>query len=183
MGTPKSWKAVLKRFQQAAPEIQRYFPSLPGLLPGFPWDVCLTYMYARVELAHNMALYCGAVRLHRADSEVTRRVIDRQHMTRDCFKQLFTTVFGKPIPKAVYEKLELAQRIRDRIVHGRSATPEQMRSAAVSLVAYAEQLNEFVHNVAGFRPFDDYRGFKGRGQSLDKSTTRWLLKGMGFSVG
>ena len=35
---------------------------------------------------------------------------------------------------------------------------------------------------AEFRPFGDLRGFKGRGQPLERTTTRWVLKGMGMGI-
>lgn len=35
--------------------------------------------------------------------------------------------------------------------------------------------------VAGFKRFTtDLRGFTGRAESLDASTTQWLMKGLGF---
>ena len=41
-------------------------------------------------------------------------------------------------------------------------------------------MNDWVYQAAGVRPFGDKRGFKGRAEALDKSTTRWILKGMGL---
>lgn len=182
MQVPKTWKGVLNSFRQAPQEIQDYFPSLPGLLNSFPWDVCLAYMFARLELAHNMAIYCGVVKLHRAEISLAWKAVENQHMTRKDFRQFFTVVMGKPISKLTYAKLEKAEKIRDKVLHGKVATPAQMREAAVNVLSYAEDLNQFVSGLAGFQPFDDLRGFKGRAQSLDVATTRWLLKGMGFSI-
>jgi len=39
-------------------------------------------------------------------------------------------------------------------------------------------MNEFVFQIAGFKPFGSLKGFKGRAEPLDKATTKWLLKGM-----
>ena len=57
-----------------------------------------------------------------------------------------------------------------------------MRQAHVDIIEYAESVNIELQSVAGFEPFGDLRGFKGKVKSLEKGTTRWLLKGIGFSV-
>jgi hypothetical protein len=60
-------------------------------------------------------------------------------------------------------------------------TEADKRKAALDLIHYAEMFNNKMQEIAGFRPFGSLQGFKGRGQSLDKSTSRWVLKGIGFS--
>ena len=139
-------------------------------------------MFSRVELAQNMALYCGVVKIHRGEATLARKAIDTQHMTRAEFKEKFETIFDKPIPERVYKKLEVAQKVRDRVMHGKSVSEEAKRNAVVSLIEYAKEFNAHVKSVADFRPFGNLRGFKGRTKVLDKKTTRWLLKGMGFNV-
>jgi hypothetical protein len=178
---PKTWKGVIKRFEALKPELTAYFSHFPKLAEEFPWDVSLAYLFARVELANNMAIYCGAVRLHKANGELTRTAVQNHHMTRPGFRDLFKTIHGKPIPDAVIENLTAAEKIRDKALHGKATTAEEHRTAICEVFEYAEQFNDFVHTTSGFRPFDDLRGFKGRAVGLDKSTTRWLLKGMGFT--
>ena len=77
---------------------------------------------------------------------------------------------------------ERAEEIRDKVMHGKTTTDKEKREALASIIEYAERFNALVSGIAAFRPFGDLRGFKGRGQSLDKSTSRWLLKGMGFPI-
>jgi hypothetical protein len=57
-----------------------------------------------------------------------------------------------------------------------------MREAHIDVIEYAEALNEDIEEIAGFSPFGDLRGFKGRAEPLDNSTSRWLLKGLGFNI-
>jgi hypothetical protein len=178
---PKTWKGVVKRYSALKPEVAAYFSHFPKLVEDFPWDVSLAYLFSRVELANNMAIYCGAVRLHRANGELTRTAVQNHHMTRSGFRELFKTIHGTAIPDAIHKTLAAAEHIRDKALHGKSTTAEEHRAAICEVFDYAEKFNDFVHTTSGFRPFDDLRGFKGRAVGLDKSTTRWLLKGMGFT--
>jgi len=177
-----SYKAVIKRYSSAPSEVRDYFTYLPALVQDYPYDVCLAYMFIRVERAQNMALYCGVVKLHAADATVASSVIERQHITRDSFLDLFENVFGQPLDPAVAKHLKFAEKVRDRTVHGKSVTDANFRKALVEILDYADSFNAAVSKRAGFKPFGDLRGFKGRATSLGKGTTRWLLKGLGFAV-
>ncbi len=182
MSAIKSKPGLLKRFNNAPKEVRDYFTHLPKLVEDFPLDVVLSYVFAQVELAQNMTLYCGIVRIHKADGALARSAIDAHHMTRKEFRDKFTVVFGLPIPDAIGNSLGKAETVRDRVMHGKNANDSDKRNAVANVIDYAEKLNAHVHGIAGFRPFGDLRGFKGAAKSLDKSTTRWVLKGMGFPV-
>ncbi|MGH9365038.1 MAG: hypothetical protein ACRD1B_07220 [Thermoanaerobaculia bacterium] len=182
MGAVKSKPGLLNRFNTAPAEVRGYFEHLPRLIQDFPLDVCLSYVFAQLERAQNMTLYCGVVKLHRAESGLAKTAIDVHHMTRPEFKTKFETVFEKAIPKATSDLLEKAEEARDRVMHGKQGTDDEKRNAIANVLDYAEAINQFVSGMASFKPFGDLRGFKGAAQSLDKSTTRWLLKGMGFTI-
>ena len=51
-----------------------------------------------------------------------------------------------------------------------------MRTAVYRLIEYSELFNDFTFQLAGFKPFGNLRGFKGRAEPLNKTTTKWLLK-------
>lgn len=178
----KSRKGVLNSYKEAPVQVQKFFAHLPKLLADLPLDVSLSYVFSQVELAQNLTLYCGIVKLHRADGTLARTAIDIHHMTRGDFKQKFQAVFDKGIPDKIGKTLETAEAIRDRVMHGKSTTEKEKRQALVDVLEYAREFNELVASLASFRPFGELRGFKGRTKPLDKSTTRWLLKGMGFSI-
>jgi hypothetical protein len=177
MGIP-STIAVLKRFANSPEEIRGYFAHLPELIKGYPWEVSIAYQFIRVERAQNRALYGGAVKLHRAHGEVAGSMLDSLHITRESFLNHYETVFGQAMPAPTVAKLKFAERIRDKTVHGKAVGDADFRQAIVDVIDYADSFNTHVNSRAGFKPFGDMRGFKGAGQPLEKTTTRWLLKGL-----
>lgn len=101
-------------------------------------------------------------------------------MSRGRFRELFKIVFGKTINKDLLDKLAEAEDIRDKIAHGKQRTDAQARKALNDVFDFATGFNTFVQDTAGFMPFGNLRGFKGRKQPLPKETTRWVLRGMGI---
>jgi hypothetical protein len=173
----------LRHFQRLPVEIQPHFEHLAGLLQSeFPLEVCLAYLFFRVELAHRDTLYCGVVKLHHADSSMTRGIIQKQHLTREDFQRLFASLFGQPLKASVAAKIKGAESVRDKVMHGSEPTEANMRQAIVDVLDYAKEYNDFVKSLAGFPPFGDLRGFHGGGGRLSRATTRLVLKGIGFNV-
>lgn len=180
---PGSWRGVANRFRNSTPEVQQYFNNLPDLMDDYDWEVSIGFMFIRVEKALNTMLYCGARKMHRANSEVARNFVDSHHMNRKEFRRLFTNIFGRAIPVDTAAVLSEAEKVRDKVIHGKTSTDADKRRAIVRLIQYAEEMNALVHDIAGFKPFtNDLRGFTGRGESLDASTTRWLMQGLGFTA-
>lgn len=57
MATP-TYIAVLKVYNAGTPGVKLYFDQLPLLIAGgFPNEVCLAYLFLRLEKAQNRALY------------------------------------------------------------------------------------------------------------------------------
>lgn len=178
---PGSWRGVVNRYHASTDEVQEYFEDLPELIEKYDWEVPLGFLFTRVEKALNAALYCGARKMHRANSEVARNFVDGHHMTRKEYRRLFANVFGQGIPAATTLVLAEAEKVRDKVIHGKAASEADKRKAVVRVIQYAEEINELVYRIANFKPFtSDLRGFAGRGEALDASTTRWLMKGLGF---
>lgn len=166
---------------------RNYFWGLPRLVTGENENLpaALAYGFHLIETAHHRILYGSLCRMHDANSNLARQAVDGQHMTRKKFKELFQNVLGVEIPEPVIQRAEAAERVRDRIVHGKSASSAEIWQAIQSLVSYAIELNALVVATAGFEAFGDMRGVVGRrgGNPLSQTTTRWLLKGMGFGLG
>lgn len=181
--TAASYKGVINHFNESGDQIKWYFEQLPLLVKDFPYTVCLAYAFLKTEQAQNRALYCGVVKLHGADGEVADNAINKQHLTRDGFRLLYKNVFGHALNDSTSEKIKKAERVRDRVIHGKQVSDPDMRQAIIDVIEYAKALNKDLKAAAGFEPFGDLRGFKGRAQSLEKSTTIWLLKGLGFTGG
>jgi len=178
MDVPKTYKGIIARFKQAPKEIQDYFFPSIELIEKYPWQVSLAYMFSCIEMAHNMALYCGVVKLHRAHGEVTWSAINSLHINRQGYRDLYKTIFGKPLKKEIIRKITEAEKIRDNVMHGKDVTQSEMRTAVLRLIEYSELFNEFTSQLADFKPIGNLKGFKGRAEPLNKSTTMWLLKGM-----
>lgn len=180
MNAPANYLQVLNHFKAKPVEVREYFPSFEELVEGYPWDVSVSYVFSRVEAAKHSSIYCGIVKLHWAESSMTREMIDKDHMSRGRFRELFKTVFGKPISKELLDKLSEAEDIRDKIAHGKKWTDAQARKALKDIFDFATDFNAFVQELGGFKPFGNLKGFKGRKESLSKETTRWVLRGMGI---
>jgi len=173
---------VMDQFDSCSEEIRTHLSDLPRLLDGFPLDVSLSYLFTQIQRAHNATLCAGAVKVHKANRNVARAAVGAQRMTTGGFQEQFETVFGKPIPGEVKQELEAAELIHDKILNGQRTPEKEKREAIGHILDYAEGLNRFVHGLAKFRPFGGPIGSNGCAGSLGKSTTRWMLKGMGFSL-
>lgn len=178
----KSKKGLLKAYACTAQRVQLHFEHLPALLAEFPLTVSLAYAFAQLELAQNMALYCGVVKLHRANSELARHAVSSHHMTREGFVELYETVFGIELPAAAAAALKTAEDTRDEVMHGKSPTEARLRNAVARVLEYGEAMNVQLKKHCGLEPFGQLRGFAGRARKLDKRTTRFMLKGMGFGL-
>lgn len=178
----KSKPGLKKAFDACSDEVREYFKHIPKLLDDFPMDVCLAYVFARLELGQNMALYCGAVRIHKANAEVARNAVAVQHMTRKSFVTLYETVFDLDLPKTAHDDLKNAEETRDRIMHGKGADDDTIRNAIARVLEYAVEINTQLHAKHGFKPYGSLQGFAGKSKKLDKRTSRFLLKGMGFAI-
>lgn len=182
ISVPGSWRGVRNLFDAAPNEITDYFEPIPQMIGEYPWDVSIAYAFSLLEKSHNRALYAGCVKLHRADPQIAQRFVDKQHMTRQSFQTLFKHVFGGSMPADLVDVLKQAEKVRDRIIHGKTVPETEKRKALVAVLLYAEGLDSFIAQRAGFRPFTkDMRGYTGRRSALDKSTTAWLMKGLGFN--
>lgn len=168
-------------------EVQTLFSDLPALIDSnFALNIAVAYMFFKTEQAQRGTLYCGARKLHRTESELTWKAIDLHELTRKDFQQFFSIIYGFPVSTDANKNLEEAQSVRDDLMHGRQQDDPDLRKAICNVMHYAKDMNEWiaVKNGLGFKPFSgDLRGIVGRLESLDRSATRWILKGMGFDLG
>lgn len=178
----KSKKGVLKVLRGCSEQIRNYFQHLPNLMDNFPLDVALAYAFARLELGQNMALYCGVVKVHKSNAELARAAVGTQHMSRESFVELYKTVFGFDLPKAAAQALKVAEDTRDAVMHGKQPPDARLRNAIARVLEYAKALNAQLGLAFGLEPFGRLKGFAGRAKKLDKRTSRFMLKGMGFGL-
>ena len=160
--------------------MRTYFEAVTELIERYEWDVAISYTYSRMEIIKRRALFVGLVRKHSADAEYTDRALDREFLTRARFKQLFSIIYARDIPKENFEILERGEAIRDRVAHGKKLTDAQARQCLADAFHFADRLNEFVFECVKTRPIGSLQGFKGAASSLPLETTHWVLKGMGI---
>ena len=181
----KSYISVIRHYNAAPQHVRDFFPEFEELVEGYStnWEVPISYVFSRLEQAKRRTIYCGIVKLHWCESSLTWALVNKDHLSRQRFLDLFKVVFGKHIPKNLVEKLKQGESVRDKIVHGMEWLPSEAREALVSVIDFATEFDQFVADQAEFRPFGDLRGYKGRKQPLTPATTRWVLKGMGIPKG
>lgn len=182
MTVPGSWRGVSNHLKGAPEEVQMYFQPVAELIEHYPWEVSLSFLFSKVERAHIMSLYCGVVKLHRVNSKIALTAVDLFENRREEYRLLFNNVFGRKIPSSISNKIEEAQKIRNRILHGKTVADRDFRKAIVAIIDYATEFNELCFESASFRPFGSLQGFKGAGSSLDDSTSRWIVKGIGLPL-
>ena len=178
----KTKVGLLKIFNGCSDRVKSYFEHLPKLLDDFPLEVTLAYCFERLELGQNMALYCGAVKLHRANAEIASSVVSTHHMTRQRFVELHKTTYGFDLPEAAATSLKTAEDTRDTVMHGKLASGDRLRNAIARVLEYSDAMNSQLNQMCGLEPFGERRGFAGRLVKLDKRTTCFMLKGMGFTL-
>ncbi|WP_180682753.1 hypothetical protein [Tepidicella baoligensis] len=183
MAIVPTYKALQKLYDAKSDQVKNHFGHLPQLIAdGLPYEIAIAYVFLKIEQAQNRALYGGVVKIHRCEAEFARRVMNYQHLTRDGFKDLYKNVFGRALPKATADLMADAETTRDKVIHGKAATDSELRGAIADVLEYAEAFNNEVNDIAGFKPLGDMRGFKGRAEPLDKRTSKWLMRGLGFGV-
>lgn len=182
MVAPATYKGVLERFAALPQPIREYFWSVEDLVRAYPWEISIAHVFSQIERAKHMTIYCGIVKLHSTDAELTWRLVEADHMSRGRFRELFEVAFGRPIPDALAAKLSAAEKVRDKIIHGKDWNDAQAREALCDAFEFAEGFDVFLREAGGFSPFGDLRGFKGRGEALSKETSHWVLRGMGLGV-
>jgi hypothetical protein len=175
--------ALTKFYEGRTAEVKEYFEHLPKIIGnGIPYEVSIAYVFLKTEQAQNRALYGGVVKVHRANSEFASRIMNYQHLTRDGFQSIYKNVFGHALGRDTNKKIAEAEKVRDKVIHGKNVPENELREAIADVLEYAELFNEDVSKAAGFKPFGSMKGFKGRAEPLDVRTTKWLMRGLGFGV-
>ena len=173
----------LKNVYSSMPdEVRSFFVDLPALIDSkFSLDIALAYMFFRIELGQRQMLYYGARKLHRTETQLTWKAIDLHHFTRKEIKDKFKTIYGFRISNTADQYIADAEKVRDKLMHGIKPTEKELREAICRAMYYVKEINELVAKKYDFYPISGYqRGISGRSKPLDKSTTKWILMGMGF---
>jgi hypothetical protein len=182
----KTRRGIKAIFRSLAPETQGFFSDLPDLIYSeFSLDIVLAYLFFRLEQGLNQTLYCGARKLLKTEADLTRKALDIQFLTREKYLRFFQEIYGFPMDANIQGLMYDAEKIRDRVMHGKSVNDKERRRAISKVLAYCDRVNNFIsaEQQLGFKPFcADIRGFSGRLPSHDKATSRLILKGIGLDL-
>ena len=174
-------KTLLKRFHEHDDEVVSYFDPCAELLASeYRYQVVISYMFSRIEIAHLEALYFGVVKLHNVDRKLASMAIDKYDLTRKDFRAKLEQIYGYQIPQALREKIESAENVRDRILHGKKIMKSEMAHAILDTMDYFDGLNDLLYDNSEIWLAGDRTGFKGRAASHSKATSNWILRGMGL---
>ena len=160
---PGNWQGVMNRIDDSSDEIKGYFDPVSELIEHYRWEVSIGYMFTRVEQAHNHLLHGAAVKIHGVNGSTANRFVDGQHITRKEFSRLYKNVVGGAMPTRSVKLLSEAEKIRDRVVHGKRVAEKDQGTAIIYILEYAEMINTELQEKANFSPFKaDQRGYAGR---------------------
>lgn len=182
MALSASKTQLIDRFNAASKRVQEHFKHLPALTQDFPVSVAVSYAFDRVAVAHNTTIVAGLVKKYRLNKDVAREIADFQRGSWDEFHYEYQTVFGSVIPDEISDQFAAAEMKRDHLLSGKRVSSTEQGAAVELLLAYADTLDAFVAKDAKLHPFSDLTGVKSRSTPLDKTTSRWILKGMGFPL-
>ena len=174
-------KSLLKKFNEHEEDVIEYFsPCLELLTDDYRYQVVISYMFSRIEISHREALYFGVVKLHDVEAKLARTAIDNYDLTRKDFRTKLEDIYGYRIPPELRDKIESAEKVRDRILHGKSIKKGEMGQAILDALDYFSGLNDLLYEKSEVWIAGDRRGFKGNKASHSKATSNWILKGMGL---
>ena len=177
----RSYKGLLYYFENLPDEIKEYYKVLRDLLKDYHFSVSLAYLFSLLERGHHMALYCSIVKLHKTDKILTRTALENHHFIRKGFQEMCERVLGKRIPTETQLFHDKTAKVRDKLMHGKDPSDDELRNAIANGLEYSRLFNEYVYSIAGFNPFTpSLRGVFGRMKTLDKKASRWMLIGMGL---
>ena len=138
---PGNWVGVVARIDASSEEVKSFFDPISELIEHYRWEVSIGYMFTRVEQAHNHLLRGAAVKIHGVNGSTANRFVDGQHITRKEFSRLYKNVVGGSVPARAAKFLSEAEKIRDRVVHGKRVVEKDQRTAIIYIVEYAEGIN------------------------------------------
>lgn len=93
-----SWKTVVNEYNSFEEEIKKYFYFLPSLVKEYPWNITLGYMFMNIEIAHNMTIYCGLVKLHKVNPPLARIAV-KEHISVGKFNELILKIYQNLLRK------------------------------------------------------------------------------------
>ena len=175
---------IVREFNELPDKIKEYCSPMERLINDdeLPWDAVIAYFFTLCEAAQRRTIYYGLVKLHGCSFDLTWQAVDGATFYKDEFRDYYRKVFGKKFPARLDKLMEAPSKVRNKIMHGSNASEADKKKATLDLIRYTKAYNDELEKVAGFEPFGSLQGKIKQKNKLNNSTTKWVLKGMGFSL-
>ncbi|WP_300058647.1 hypothetical protein [uncultured Roseobacter sp.] len=176
-----SYRTLKKQYDDFPEATRNYLRKLDMLLAdGKNLDAALAYIFMKLEEGHHKALKCGLVRIHDCNSAKVDEALRKQRFTRAYFRTVYKNVFGEAIPSEITGIISIAEKTRDGLIHGKDVKELELRKAISLALSYVFEVGQLVEKKTGKNPYGDLRGLAGRKAPLKKTTSYWVMKGIGL---
>lgn len=177
----KSYKTLRLRYDALSDPVRGFLSKIAPLLDSSSnYDIALAYCFMKIEEGHHRALYGGLIKKCKCDKKYANEVVSKEHMTREHFKNLFKNVFGKAVDAQAEKHHIAASKIRDGLIHGKTMSQAQLRSALSESLTYIQIVNDQVKGIASFEPYGRMQGVLSKSEVVDRATSVWIARGIGF---
>ena len=181
MTVPKNYAALKKIYDALESDEKSYLIKLEPLLSDAKnYEIALAYCYMKLEEGHHRALKCGLIRIHACDARKVDEYLQKQHFTNKTYNSVFKNIIGTSIPSKAQSVHSDAQEIRNKIIHGKSVSSPDLRSAIYYSLEYMRIVGELVKKKTGKNPYGNLQGLAGTKKLLPAKSTIWMLKGFGI---
>jgi hypothetical protein len=176
--------AVKKAIHKFDDDLEHTFEHIEDIvtkLEGVP-QIALAYCFSQIENGHRRLLYAGIVRKYRLHPEMTWKFVLEHDITRKGFSELYKAVFKHEYPAKISEKLKSAEKIRDRMIHGKSPSTKEIWGSVINCFEYCEELNVHLREKEKFPGFGKMQGITGRrgNPTLGEPVSHLALVGLGL---
>ena len=177
-------RSVRNRLSTIDADLLFHFNHLPDIVEklGSLPDVALAYCFSALEFGHRRILYAGLMRKYRLNSELSWNAVIGHDIKRGDYPQIYASIFGNPIPTSTLSIIKPAEKIRDKMIHGKGPSTKQIWGAVITCLEYADAFNQETRTTEGFAGFGRMQGITGaKGKpTLPKDVSKLALTGLGF---
>ena len=159
----KSYIGLQRQFLALPAPTKTYLKGLETLLSASEtFAVALAFVFMKLEEGNHRALKCGLIRIHKCNSAKVDDALEKQHFTRAYFRGVFKNVFGEDIEKSLLDWVQVSEKVRDKLIHGKGAPVPDLRGGISNALKYIDGLGTYVETKTKKNPFGDLRGLAGK---------------------
>ena len=174
--------ALRKQYGELPEEVRNYFWKLESLLEDAELEIALAYLFMRLEQGRYRTVKCVLVRMMRCPAKLVDDSFKDFTFQRPTFRRLVKELIDVDIEQPPYSSLSSAEVVRDKLIHGRATTSEQLREALASGFSFVKAFGEVMKNKTGKNPFGNLKGLSSKTKMHPESQARWIIKGVKASA-